>query len=390
MRGRVTGVQPLENFVLWPAAMLALLYSVASLFQFDATGLASLGVFAAWLWVWRGRSPATVWPRESLFWVCVVFLLVWVGVSGYIPWRDNDAWQFWMPKAAALARFGHLPQLSASDPSYTLHPSYPIGLVSLSGWLHSFLGGFSWMLHRYSLAILSIGIWMAYFRIRSPFEKRKLWIFLALVVPQISLWANGYHDVIWALAACVALCLSLQDEPLASVAPLWIIAMLGKNEGLVFASLMLLGVMLYTRRLDLIGLFAVPALWSATRQVRGWSTELYFNFVEAPHAFSEVVSQIFKESAPILSFGSSHGMAALCFWTSSYLLVRMWRRWGIWFFLIPLSVYLATYGFSRLDLGWHIRFSWPRLMLFPMIWIMMISLIEPQKKRATSDQKSSG
>lgn len=372
---------------------LTIVLLTASLFQQDLFNpyIVILSFVAAWELLRRQKKSGFLAIDEQgalygtyIFLLAFIAIACWALSSGYIPWRDNDAFQFWMPKAQNILKYGFMPDLRPKDPSYTLHPSYPPSLLTLSSAFQIFSESFSWKIHRLSLAFVSGALFFMYLNefvwpYKKDFSKtiKNSIPLLLLILVQSPLWANGYHDVIWVLGWGVLWSMFSRKAKLLELLPLFVLTALAKNEALVFVSLLPLYFSLRNKNFKLLSLLVIPAFWMLVKYVHVWQGELFIQNYPV-HSLSEVLSLMGKISWDIAQFKTSHGLAGASLVLGSVYLFKSlqsnYKKLENYFFLIPFLVFVGVYLFSGIDLAWHVQFSWPRLLIFPALVPVFVGL----------------
>ncbi len=377
------------SWVVNLAATLTMLLLAGTIFQWAALSSTTVVLAAVFSIAWSGAQKnnlaVTNGKCQDLAWLSIVLLITfcmfyWVFRSGYIPWRDNDAFHFWMPKAQNILKYGRIPFLLPSDPDYTLHPSYPPSMLSLSVALQIFSDNFSWKWHRLSLGIISCAFFLMYLKefvlpVRRDFGqavKNFLPLFLLTLV-QLPLWANGYHDVQWILGWGLLWSMFKRKTPLLELFALFTVVALAKNEALMFCSLTCFYFAWKQKRLTLLFLMAGPVAWTIVKWHFAWSNELFLAGVPQ-HSIFDTLNFMAQKTWEIVQFKTSHGLAGASLVLGMIYFWKYRKSIEVYFCLIPFAIYLFVYLFSGLNMYWHVQFSWPRLLIFPALVPVFVGL----------------
>ncbi len=363
---------PFELYCMIWLCLLALIYSVQTAIQVSVLNPLVIFILSLSFFIYGFKRWHLTLPKvDAFFYVSAVGLFLWVCMSGYIPWRDNDAFMFWMPKAKALSIYGYLPHVDSNDPRTTIHPNYPLGFLGLSAFVHSLLGSFYFRLHQFTIAIQSLLIWLHFYRLFSHHQpSNRQWRFIILTIPQIAIWANGYHDMLWSLGLSMLIIHSFRNEKLSISIPLLVYLSLGKSEAAMFAGLSIPFYLYHKKFVFLLGF--IPAIcWGLLCSHFQWISNVRLQLT--PHQWQVVWAPLWDELKRLLLFQSPSGTTSALLLASFFVINKL--RPVEWIYpLSAFAVLLFVYCFSILDPAWHIHFSLSRVIVFPLMLILLISL----------------
>lgn len=343
------------------------------------------------------RSPRIMW---ALYVVVGAFALCLLLVSFWRPLVDWDAWAIWGLKAKALAVSGSFssPVFLSEHYAYS-HPGYPpllpawhalayavSGELSVS-WPLQFQVAFLWTLGATTITSLAArwGWPSALFLLA--------WVASPSVLGQIM---TGYADVPMALflVAGAAALYGTEGQPSRTGAVLLAAAALTKEEGLVFA-VVVLALLLGSaprRRSALVGLATVVvavAPWMAFRRWHGIGSE----YVSGEN-LGQDLPVLLVERLPLVlqSMGSElAGIQWGFLLPAALLLVLVTRRVHPLLalsFLGALGAVVATYLVTPYDLAWQLDRSMSRVVTGPLALLALFAaktchlLLQPTEEPA--------
>ena len=304
--------------------------------------------------------------------VWAVLLCVYVWYSGYYPERDNDGISFWMPKARALQLFGFLPAVGQEDARFTISHSYPLGMIAPSVFIHSFFDYFDIRIHRLSFVFISLLLWWEFFYQSERHKLSRFWsqfLMLVLVGVQPSIWTHGYHDAPWALCGVLGLYFLFFEKNAKQAFPFIAFGMMAKVEATLLLSTSVVIAAIGERRPRWLVLLLLPLPWYFISRHLGLSPSRAIDW--NPYSVGRVIKEIGIHTWPLLKFATLYGG------TSAALYLALKEVWGVkkqalLVAVMAIGVYIANYTFSSFDLAWNVKFSWARIILFPLFVIIFL------------------
>lgn len=360
-----------EDFGLFFVLLLWFSYQLATFLQRDlGWGLLVLPVTGIIFLVSTAKRSGLQVPFSLPFLIFMAGIVTWIFWNGFYPERDNDALQFWMPKAKALSLYGYLPAVGIDDPRFTVSHDYPLGLVGLSGFLHRFGEFFSLPLHRLTLFAQAALLWVSLGRLMGP-SRRLYWelMMFVLIAPLPALWVNGYHDMLWALSFSLGMAWLIFEENPWKAALYFCFAASGKAEGQLFLFLFVPILAVITRRYSMLLTLIPTTFWIFVTKHHAFAASRHFIF--PPHNILTVIDAVMKSMLDLLRFKTLFGSVSLGVLVGTLIFFRL--SWRIrWIPMLALAVFMSVYWFSSFDVGWNVLFSWPRVLCFPIIATLVL------------------
>ncbi|MBL8112080.1 MAG: hypothetical protein JNK60_04290 [Acidobacteria bacterium] len=314
-------------------------------------------------------------------------LLVGIGTAALIAVRQplwgNDYVAIWGLKGKALFLTGSLEGSLRPQASWN-HPEYPVAWPALLSMTASLTGG--WDDLRVAVLaplLLALSATCAARAVRGSPEARLLAAALVALLPfyRVPIYA-GYAEGLLATLLLAALALWREDRPagagrIAFGVILLALAAFTKKEG-VLLLLAFLAASLLGRRWRLA---AVPAA-ALLLGVVPWRIWLALHVgarPDADHAAGAFALAKLGTALRVLVEGEIGPNALLVAIGAALVALAPETRRRRGTLLSTLGLYvlalLATFGFTVLDVAWHARFTWDRL-LFPVVAILVVVLAE--------------
>jgi hypothetical protein len=348
-------------------------------------GIASVIVFAV-ATRWIAKIPATT---EPLSWWNLGDLITIALLAGYTrlalagPPTDPDFVLIWGVKGKIffVERGIDWDYLTWPLHNFTSHNDYPVLLPNLygaaalcmGGWSDRWLGAFNVL---FGLAALLVVRGCLADEVPRPVRV----LTTALLVPLLFSPYFGIAEGPLVAYSIAALLLIRRGETLRGAVYLGLAAFT-KNEGLALIAAVALALLASSiwRYRDVLRLWPAVAIslpWIVLIRVHGLTHDL---------AGGDVVSRIFERVSnpgPMLALMQQHPAGSLLFWISILLACALgWRalleeeRFLAAAIALQFAFFIAAYLASPYDLGWHIRWSWERIVHQLMAAVALLAVL---------------